>query len=144
MNNINIGNAGEYFVAGELERRGFTVGVPMSNVKDYDLLCANREGKQFALQVKTTADGRNKWMLAQKNENIIAENVFYVFVHLHQLEAPTYFVVPSKIVAETISKGHKEWLDTPSKNGEQHKDSNIRTIEFNDDTYLNRWDYLTK
>lgn len=144
MNNINIGNAGEYFVAGELERRGFTVGVPMSNVKDYDLLCANREGKQFAIQVKTTADGRNKWMLAQKNENIIAENVFYVFVHLHQLEAPTYFVVPSKIVAETISKGHKEWLDTPGKNGEQHKDSNIRTIEFNDDTYLNRWDYLTK
>ena len=37
MNSINIGNAGEYFVAGELERRGFTVGVPMSNVKDYDL-----------------------------------------------------------------------------------------------------------
>ena len=33
--NVNIGNAGEYFVAGELERRGFTVAVPMSNVKDF-------------------------------------------------------------------------------------------------------------
>lgn len=143
MNNINIGNAGEYFVAGELERRGFTVGVPMSNVKDYDLLCANREGKQFAIQVKTTADGRNKWMLAQKNENIISDNVYYVFVHLHQLDNPTYFVVPSKVVAETISKGHQQWLNTPSKSGEPHKDSNLRTIEFDDDTYLNRWDYLT-
>ena len=43
MNNINIGNAGE------LERREFTVGVPMSNVKDYDILCINKNGKQFAL-----------------------------------------------------------------------------------------------
>ena len=30
--NVNIGNAGEYFVAGELERRGFTVAVPMSKI----------------------------------------------------------------------------------------------------------------
>lgn len=142
MNNINIGNAGEYFVAGELERRGFTVGVPMSNVKDYDLLCVNKEGKQFALQVKTTSDGRNKWMLAQKNENIIADNIFYIFVHLHQLDIPTYFIVPSNVVAEKISREHQEWLNIPGKNGEQHKDNNIRTIEFSDDEYLNKWDYL--
>ena len=142
MNSINIGNAGEYFVAGELERRGFTVGVPMSNVKDYDLLCVNNEGKQFALQVKTTADGRNKWILGRKNENIIADNVFYIFVHLHQLECPTYFIVPSKVVANIISKGHSEWLKSPSKTGEPHKDSNIRTIQFEDDIYLNKWDLL--
>ena len=66
----NIGNAGEYFVAGELERRGFTVGVPMSNVKDYDILCINKNGKQFALQVKTTSYGSNKWILSNKNEKI--------------------------------------------------------------------------
>lgn len=141
-NKISIGNAGEYFVAGELERRGFTVGVPMSNVKDYDLLCINAEGKSFAIQVKTTADGRNKWILSQKNENLIGDNVFYVFVHLHQLDTPTYFIVPGRIVAERISKGHQDWLDTTSRNGEQHKDNNIRIIEFDDDTYLNRWDYL--
>lgn len=34
--NVNIGNAGE------LERRGFTVAVPMSNVKDFDILAINR------------------------------------------------------------------------------------------------------
>ena len=27
--NVHTGNSGEYFVAGELERRGFTVAVPM-------------------------------------------------------------------------------------------------------------------
>jgi hypothetical protein len=143
MNNVNIGNAGEYFVAGELERRGFTVGVPMSNVKDYDILCINKNGKQFALQVKTTSYGRNKWILSKKNETISNEDVFYVFVHLHQLESPTYHIVPSKYVAETISKGHADWLKQPSKTGKAHKDSDIRTIEFEEDSpYLNNWGYL--
>ena len=50
-NTVNIGNAGEYFVAGELERRGFTVAVPMSNVKDFDILAINRETyEQFDIQ----------------------------------------------------------------------------------------------
>lgn len=142
MNNVNIGNAGEYFVAGELERRGFTVGVPMSNVKDYDILCINKNGKQFALQVKTTSFGNNKWILSSKNEKIIDENVFYIFVHLHQLDKPTYYIVPSRVVADIISKEHTDWLNKPSKNGELHKDNNIRTIRFNDDTFLEKWDYL--
>lgn len=142
MNNINIGNAGEYFVAGELERRYFTVGVPMSNVKDYDLLCINKNGKQFALQVKTTSDGRNKWILTPKSEKISDKKVFYVFVNLHKLEAPSYFIVPSKIVAYKITKEHKEWLEKPSKNGTSHKDNDIRTIMFEDNTYLGKWDYL--
>lgn len=34
---INIGNCGEYFVAAELERRGFTVAVPMSNTPSFDI-----------------------------------------------------------------------------------------------------------
>ena len=41
MNNVSTGNAGEYFVAGELERRGFTCAVPMSNTKDFDILITN-------------------------------------------------------------------------------------------------------
>lgn len=142
MNNVNIGNAGEYFVAEELERRGFTVGVPMSNVKDYDILCINKNGKQFALQVKTTSFGNNKWILSSKNEKIIDENVFYIFVHLHQLDKPTYYIVPSRVVADTISKELTAWLNKPSKNGELHKDNNIRTIRFSDDIFLEKWDYL--
>ena len=47
--NVNIGNSGEYFVAGELERRGYTVAVPMSNVKDFDLLAIERDSKGVAV-----------------------------------------------------------------------------------------------
>ena len=55
LNKIKKLYAGEYFVAGELARRGFTAAVPMSNTKDFDILAINRESyKQFAIQVKTT------------------------------------------------------------------------------------------
>lgn len=46
MNNVNIGNSGEYFVAGELERRGFGVAVPMSNTKEFDILTINMKNKK--------------------------------------------------------------------------------------------------
>ena len=52
-NKISIGNSGEYFVAGELERRGYTCAVPMSNTKAFDILAIRRDNNQYALQVKT-------------------------------------------------------------------------------------------
>ena len=52
MYTISTGNSGEYFVAGELERRGFTCAVPMSNTKDFDILAINREtNTQFKLKL---------------------------------------------------------------------------------------------
>ena len=140
---VNIGNSGEYFVAGELERRGFTVAVPMSNVKDFDILAINRTTyEQFAIQVKTTGYKQKKWTLSQKNETLVGDNIVYVFVSLNELDVPEYHIVPSKIVAETITKEHKKWLDTPGKSGKKHNDTNIRNFFDKNDIYLDRWDLL--
>lgn len=141
--NVNIGNAGEYFVAGELERRGFTVAVPMSNVKDFDILAINRETHdQFAIQVKTTGYKQKKWTLSKKNEELVGRNIFYVFVSLNELDAPEYHIVPSKVVADTIKISHLNWLNTPGKKGQKHNDTNIRTFEDKNDLYINCWNLL--
>lgn len=141
--NVNIGNSGEYFVAGELERRGFTVAVPMSNVKDFDLLAINREThKQIAIQVKTTGYNRKKWTLSKKSEDLKGDNIFYVFVSLNNLGIPEYHIVPSKIVADTIKAHHKIWLETPGKWGQKHNENNMREFYDKEDVYLNRWELL--
>ena len=141
--NVNTGNSGEYFVAGELERRGFTVAVPMSNVKDFDILAINRENyEQFAIQVKTTGYKQKKWILSKKNENLKGNNIFYIFVSLNELDAPEYHIVPSDVVANTIKSAHQVWLNTPGKNGQPHKDTTIRAFTDEEDTYYNRWDLL--
>ena len=140
---VNIGNSGEYFVAGELERRGFTVAVPMSNVKDFDILAIHRETyRQLAIQVKTTGYKQKKWTLNKKNENLMGDNIFYVFVSLNELDAPEYHIVPSKIVAETIKTFHQNWLDTPGKDGKTHNDTNIRVFRDDEDWYLDKWELL--
>jgi len=141
-NKISIGNAGEYFVAGELERHGFTVAVPMSNVAAFDILIINREtNKQFAIQVKTSKQGK-KWALSKKAEDLIGDNIIYVFVVLNDLGIPEYHIVPSAVVAKQVYENHRKWLATCGKDGKPHNDTTIRNFFDGDDEYLNRWDYL--
>ena len=141
--NVSTGNAGEYFVAGELERHGFTVAVPMSNVKDFDILAINRiTYEQFAIQVKTTGYKQKKWTLSKKNEDLQGDHIIYFFVSLNELDAPEYHIVPSSIVAETLKTSHQNWLNTPGKHGQPHNDNSIRNFSDATDEYLNRWDYL--
>ena len=141
MNSISIGNSGEYFVAGELERRGFTVAVPMSNVKDFDILAINRENnKQFAIQVKTTT--KNNWLLSKKSESLQGDNIIYILVKLNGFDLPEYHIVPSAVVVERIKSSHEVWLNTPGKYGQKHNDNNVRVFEDNSNEFLNRWDIL--
>jgi len=143
MNNVSTGNSGEYFVAGELERRGFTCAVPMSNTKDFDILAINRTNfNQYAIQVKTTSFKQKNWALNKKNEDLIGDNIIYVFVSLNELDDPEYHIVPSKIVADEIKNSHQEWLNTPGKKGQAHNDNPMRRFSDNEDKYLNRWDFL--
>ena len=78
----------------------------------------------------------------KKNEQLIDDNVFYVFVSMKNLEAPEYHIVPSDVVAAQISQTHIKWLNEKGKNGQKHKDNSIRNFEDPDDKYLNRWDLL--
>lgn len=142
-NNISTGNAGEYFVAGELERHGFTAAIPMSNVKDFDILAINRTTyNQYAIQVKTTSYKTKSWTLGAKNEHIEGDNIIYFLVSLNELEQPEYHIVPSRIVAKTIREDHEKWLATPGRHGQKHNDNSIRKFNDPDDKYLNNWDCL--
>ena len=143
MYTISTGNSGEYFVAGELERRGFTCAVPMSNTKDFDILAINREtNNQYAIQVKTTSYKSKEWILGKKNEDLKGDNIVYVLVSLNELEVPEYHIVPSKVVADKIKKDHANWLKTPGRNGKQHNDNSMIKFSDKEDKYLNNWEYM--
>ncbi len=144
---INIGNCGEYFVAAELERRGFDVAVPMSNTPTFDLLAIQLDdiSKQVAIQVKTNSGSNNNWKLNKKNEIINDKNVFYVFVKLNGLGIPEYYIVPSEVVATQISETHKTWLATLGKKGQPHNDNPMRVFHLPaNSTYKDAWDSLKK
>ena len=153
-NNVSIGNCGEYYVAAELERNNFTAAVPMSNTKNFDILAIDNfnSNNQIAIQVKTTTKRKSKyvkWMLNKKSECMIGKNIFYVFVVFdgrNILDKPDYYIVPSELVAQSIKQRHIQFLSTSKRNGEPHKDTDMREfiVLIGEDEYKNNWNILRK
>lgn len=143
LSSILSGVAGEYLCAGELSRRGYIASITLRNSRGVDVLVTNEDAtKSAAIQVKTNQGNSKEWMLGIKSEDYHADNLFYVFVNLNYGEAPSYYVVPSKKVAEFSKKFHKEWLATPGRKGQKHKDNPMRKFRDEEKQYLDRWDLL--
>lgn len=141
---ILVGVAGEYFVAGELSRRGLIASITLRNTRGVDLLVSNQDAtRQVGIQVKSNRHDKPEWMLNAKAESYFADNLFYVFVNLRGDQSrPDFYVVPSKVVSDYIRTRHREWLDTPGRKGQPHKDSSIRKFRDADRRYLDKWDLL--
>lgn len=141
---VLCGVSGEYYVAAELSARGYTASITLRNTRGIDIVCSNADAsKSVAIQVKTRRHRAREWVLNQKVEDYYADNLFYVFVTLNDLEkAPDYFIVPSKTVARYIKTGHQQWLKTPGRLGAIHNDNPMRKFKDKEEKYLNRWDLL--
>jgi hypothetical protein len=90
--------AGEFFVAGELLKRGLQVSVTFGNAKAIDLFARNaRTGCSFTIQVKAL----RKWDGFPLRPDRVEREHIYVFVILNQPEqAVRYFVVSGAILLD--------------------------------------------
>jgi hypothetical protein len=82
--------AGEYFVAAELYRRGYSVAMTLGNAKAIDLF-AEHGTRTVNIQVKAIRDKKSiGWPLRRAG---VVDGVIYVFVCLNAAgEAPDYYV----------------------------------------------------
>ena len=138
------GVAGEYFVAGELSRRGYVASITLRNTRGIDVLAASADASRaVSIQVKTNQGAAKQWMLNEKAEVMAEQNLFYVFVNLNGFDGkPTYHVVPSMVVAEHCQRTHREWLNTPGRGGQVHQDTPMRVFLDPEGMYADRWDLL--
>jgi hypothetical protein len=92
-NGINSHLAGEYFVAAELYRRGYTVAMTLGNAKAIDLF-AERDGRTVNVQVKAIAKRQSVgWPMMMDK---IIPGIVYVFVCLNEAPVPPdYFIATS-------------------------------------------------
>jgi len=139
-----VGVAGEYFVAAELSRRGYIASLTQRNSEGVDILCTTAKAKRaLGIQVKTSSYSKPGWIMNEKAERFNAKNPFYVFVNLKKSgEIPDFFIIPSKIVSDSVRTGHAKWLATPGKRVKTHKDTSMRYFRDRKLKYLNRWDLL--
>ena len=149
------GNASQFFVAGELCRRGFSAVVTMGNTPNTDILCSNIEGTRFVhIQVKTFVPGGRTCSVGLKAEKDFEENFFWVLGGIPEPESKSdfiYYVIPSLVMATEVSRSHQLWLGAPGLRGREHNDNKVRTVTlppFKSNTgwdvseYKNRWDSI--
>lgn len=139
-----VGVAGEYLVAGELTLRGYLASLTLRNSKGIDIIASNSDAsKSISIQVKTNSDGGNSWILNNKSESYYSNSHFYVFVAIKELGSrPSFFIVPSTVVAETITKGHSQWLQGEKRDGTLRKDTNLRKFSDKENIHLENWSCL--
>ncbi len=102
MEKNNSHLAGEYFVAAELNRREFTVGLTSGNAKVIDIL-AVKDGRHISVQVKA---------MKNKSSNCpiqgVANGVIYVFVNLNcnkdGFAPPEYYICTAEETEHIITK----------------------------------------
>jgi hypothetical protein len=137
------GVAGEYFVAGELSRRGYIASISLRNTRGIDILATNAAASRSVTIQCKTSQSRNVWMLNDKCESFFSEDPFYVFVALGgPMERPRYHVVPSAAVAKHVRDNHSNWLARPGRHGQAHVDNPVRNFHDKANEYLERWDLL--
>jgi hypothetical protein len=143
LSGIQTGITGEYLVAAELSRRGYVATLTLRNTREIDILASNSDAtRSVGIQVKTAHGVRPDWMMNKKAEADLAENLIYVFVCLPPEGLATFYVVPRKAVAKYVRESHAEWLITPGKHGQAHKDTDMRRFKDPSHQYKDRWDLL--
>jgi hypothetical protein len=149
------GNASQFFVAGELCRRGYSAVVTLGNTPNTDILCSNIEGTRFVhIQVKTFVPGNQTCSVGTKAEKDFGDGFFWILAGIPEPGSKfafEYYIIPSGEMSKNILRGHLAWLNTLGKKGQKHNDSKVRTVHlpphksfigWDISEYCDRWDLL--
>lgn len=156
-NKIERGNASQFFVAGELCRRGYAAVVTLGNTPNTDILCSNRAGTKFVhIQVKTFLPGSRTCSVGKKAELNFGENFFWVLGGIPEPSTNKpfqYFIIPAAEMSKNVVAAHKLWLSEPGKKKQTRQDSTIRTVHlpphvsysgWNITKHEGRWDLISR
>jgi hypothetical protein len=143
-NKVNIGLAGRYYAAVELEQRtGWSAVVNRSRKQWVDIRATNPDGTRTArIQVKTRRekDGKVPACASHKgNENFDGDYDLFCVVTLRESGAPTFHIMPRETAAQRVRTRYDKWLPARGRNGQPHRENPVRILDLYDRD-LNHWD----
>ena len=138
------GNASEFFIAGELCRRGYSAVVTLGNSPNTDILCSNIEGTQFVhIQVKTFVPGNRTCSVGLKATKNFGDDFFWVLGGIPEpqsTKAFEYYVIPDAVMAKNVDVAHSQWLAAVGKKGQKHNENKVRTVHLPPHKSFSGWD----
>jgi hypothetical protein len=140
----SVSLAGEFAVLSQLALRGYDANMTLGNTKSVDILISDpATDRMYRLEVKTSYENtRNKpqvsrvhgkvvsgWIMQGTHEKITAPDLFYCFVRISkQTNLFTFYIVPSKVVAQYVRDEHIHWLREKMQEGKKVKDTEMRVF----------------
>jgi hypothetical protein len=125
MERNNTHLAGEYFVAAELYRRGFSVGMTIGNAKAIDLF-ANKDNKTLSVQVKAIRNKKSVGWPMMKDK--VIDDILYIFVNLNDQSNPDYYIATGEEARSKVKQYTTRGI--------------IDLTTLKSDSFYNRWDKL--
>lgn len=124
----NTGLSGEYFVAAELYRRGWSVGMTIGNAKAVDLF-AEKEDCLVQVQVKSIYKKKNVGWPMMKDK--VKKDCIYIFVNLNAdtMSMPDFFIATSEEAFEKVKQYETRGI--------------VDLSSLNNENFKNRWDKLS-
>ena len=119
----STGLSGEYFVAAELYRRGWSVGMTIGNAKAVDLF-AEKENLRIAVQVKSIYKKKNVGFPIMRDR--IRDDCYYIFVNLNadKMAIPDYYICTSDEARVRVKQyATRGIIDLSSLNHEDFKNN---------------------
>lgn len=138
---INL--AGEFLVAGELNRRRVLASVTYGESKRADIFAFSSDEKRFA-RIEVKATDKRRWPVGARalNAKSAKDGVFWVLVHLPIDDAlPEYFIFSGRELVDLASRQDKAYKSCYKvKNGKDFTGRGVPALRYNDViAYQNRW-----
>jgi len=138
------GDAAQFFVAGELCRRGLVAVVTLGNCPNTDILVSNAAGTGFChVQVKTFLPGTRTVSVGMQAERDHGTHFFWVLAGILTPDSARefeYYVVPAADMAREVMAGFQHWATIPGAKGQiRAADNKIRTLQLPPRTESNGW-----
>jgi hypothetical protein len=104
---------GEFSVAAELNRRGFSATVTYGNMKNTDVVTFSEHGHYIVVEVKTSST--NRFITGITPQKIVQKSlhVFWVLVSAKQDQkkaSPRFFILSDSEIKEIQDRSDKEYL----------------------------------
>jgi hypothetical protein len=107
----NVSLAGEFAVLAQLALRGYVANMTLGRAKGIDILVANPDtGRMLKIEVKTSLKPLS-WIMSEKHERLNDPDLFFCFVNITEDNDFRFFIVPSAVVADYLTRSHKHWAD---------------------------------
>jgi len=98
--------AGQFYVAAELVKRGYFVGLTMGNADETDIIAKSPGNVHFSVEVKSVKPTTTFCDYDQKD---VKENVFYIFTNVGDVgDNPIFFILTSKEAMDEHQKNYDE------------------------------------